>query len=260
MQNLTNKNIDKWERPWNREKFDGLYDEDDRFMSIVIKGALSFLTRNIVMYNKPIKHFILSTGSSYMYVETNGYEYSTSEISGEDYMYMSLPRCLVELDGLSIPTEELTQPFVRGTYERKLEDNTIVGMNAEMRRLPIEIKLKCKYVLSNFNESVILLEEIMSKLVFMKYYNVVYLGNVIKCSIDFPTDESIEINKIDMTSSDVNQKTIEMSLTIKTSYPQINEMTEQRNNNVMGNFTTNLNLYSNMTAKPASDTEKYYVE
>lgn len=259
MQNLVNKKVDEWIRPWNREKFDDLYYEDDRFMSIVIKGALSFLTRNIVMYGKPIKHFIFSTGSSYMYVETNGYEYSTSEVSGEDSLYMTMPRCVVEIDGVSIETEELTQPYIRGTYERKIDGN-VVGMNAEMRRLPLEIKLKCRYVLSNFNESMILVEEIMSKLVFMKYYNVTYLGNVIKCSIDFPTDESIEINKIDMTSSEANQKSVELSLTIKTSYPQINELTEQRNDVVMGNFQTNINLYSDMETKPASDKEKYSIQ
>lgn len=258
MQSLVNKKVDEWTRPWQRESFDGLAEEDDRFLSIVIKGALSFLTRNIVMYNKPIKHFIFNTGSSYLYVESNGYYYSTSEVSGEDQLYMSLPRCVVDVESVSIPLEELTQPFVRGVYERRI-GTELTGMNAEMRRLPLEISLKCKYVLSNYNESMILIEEVLSKLVFNKYYNVTYLGNVIKCSIDWPTEQSIEVNKIDMTSSDTNQKTIEFSLKVTTSYPQIDELTEMRNDQVIGNYQTHINLYKDLNTSPVSDREKYNI-
>ena len=75
MQNLVNKTTEKWKHPWNVEKFDNLFDRDERFFSILIKGALSWLTRNIVLYDKPINHFIFNTGSSYMYIENNGYKY-----------------------------------------------------------------------------------------------------------------------------------------------------------------------------------------
>lgn len=242
MQNLINKEKDKWLRPWDAEKHDNTFYQDDRFFSIVIKGALSWLTRNIVMYGKPIGHFIFNTGSSYLYIESDGYKYSTSEVSGEDQMYMSMPRCIVEMDSVSIPNEELTQPYVRGTYERNVNGN-LTGMNAEMRRLPVEVSLKLRYVLSNYNESVVLLEEVMSKLMFTKYFNVAYLGNIIKCSIDFPTEQSIEVNKIDMTSSDTNQKSVEFSLKITTSYPQIDELTEMRNDQVIGKFGVGINLH-----------------
>ena len=179
MQNLVNKTTEKWKHPWNVEKFDNLFDRDERFFSILIKGTLSWLTRNIVLYDKPINHFIFNTGSSYMYIESNGYKYSLNEVSGEDQIYMKMPRCIVEMDNVSIPLEELTQPYVRGVYER-IVGNEIVGMNAEMRRLPLDVTLKLRYVLSNFNESVVLLQEIIDKLVFRKYFNITYLGQTIK--------------------------------------------------------------------------------
>lgn len=253
MQNLVNKKEEKWLHPWNKEKFDELAYEDDRFFSIVIKGAMAFLTRNIVMYNKPIKHFIFNTGSSYLYIESNGYEYTTSETSGEDTIYMSTPRCLVDVEEISIPTEELTQPFVRGTYERRIE-NSLNGMNAEMRRLPIEIGLSLKYVVSTYNEALVLVEELCSKMIFNKYFNIVYLGNVIRCSIDFPTSNKIEINKIDMTSSETNQKTIDLSLKIATNYPQIQERTEMHNDDVIANYGNIIMVHPELN-KDAHDIE-----
>ena len=259
MQNLVNKTTEKWKHPWNVEKFDNLFDRDERFFSILIKGALSWLTRNIVLYDKPINHFIFNTGSSYMYIESNGYRYSLNEVSGEDQIYMKMPRCIVEMDNVSIPLEELTQPYVRGVYER-IVGNEIVGINAEMRRLPLEVTLKLRYVLSNFNESVVLLQEIIDKLVFRKYFNITYLGQTIKCSLNWPTEQSVQINKIDMTSSETNQKSIEFSLNLSTSYPQIDERTESRNDSIIGKFKQDVCLHPKSLDNKSSDKESIIKE
>ena len=50
MNNVFNREREPWIRPWNQEKFDDLYNRDERFFSIVIKGLLSWLNRNIVLY------------------------------------------------------------------------------------------------------------------------------------------------------------------------------------------------------------------
>lgn len=243
MQNLVNKKIDKWERVWERTKFDDLEERDERFFSIVVKGALSWLTRNIVLYNKPIKHFIFNTGSSYLYIESNGYSYSTSEVSGEDQIYMEIPRCICTLEGISIPTEELTSPFSRGQYERK-SNGQIAGFNADIRRIPIEMQLKCHYVLSTFNEACILSEELIQKLIFNKYYKISFLGQVIQCSIDFPTEYQIEINKIDMASTETNLKSIEITLKISSCYPQIDMRTEIPNDKIIGKFGNDISMHN----------------
>ena len=205
MKDIINKEIEEWKRPWNLERFDDLYNRDERFFSILLKGALNWLTQNIILYNRPILHFIFNTGSSYMYVESNGYEFSWNETSGEDSLYMQTPRCLVELGDISVVTEELSNPFSYGSYER-LNGGNIKGFQSEIRRLPLEINLSLRYVLSNFNESIILVQELIDKILFQRYFNITYLGQIIKCSIEFPNSSKIEINKIDMTSPEVNQK------------------------------------------------------
>lgn len=92
-----NNKTDKWIRPWEATKFDNMEETDERFFALVIKGALSYLSSHIVLYNKPIRHFILTTGSDYLYVESNGYNYNVGTVSGEDTLYSHLPRCNAEI-------------------------------------------------------------------------------------------------------------------------------------------------------------------
>ena len=227
--------IQKWVRPWNIVKFDDLYNRDDRFFSVIIKGMINWLNTHIVLYDKPINHFIYNTGSSYMYMETNGYEFSWKETSGEDQMYMQMPRCIIEMSGITIPTEELTSPYAHGIYERRNGDS-IQGFNADMRRIPIEIDINLKYVLSNFNESIILAEELINNIIFQKYYAVAFLGQTIKCSIEFPQNFNIELNRVDMTDPTTNQKNVQLQLKICTNYPAIDESTETPNSAVVASF------------------------
>ena len=228
-------NISKWERVWDITKFDDLYNRDERYFALLLKGLLSWLTNNIILYGKPIKHFIYTTGSSYMYVENNGYVYSSTETTGEDWMYMQMPRCIVELAGINIPTDELTSPYSNGNYERKDGDN-IRGFYAQIRRIPIELDVNLKYVLSNFNESIILAEEIINNLIFQRYFNITFLGQIVRCSIEFPQNLNIEINRVDMTSPDTNQKTIQLSLKISSYYPSIDIETEIPTDKIITSF------------------------
>ena len=244
MKNVFNRENEAWVRPWEITKFDDLYNRDERFFSIIIKGLISWLNRNIVMYNESINHFIFNTGSSYLYMESNGYEYNLSETTGEDTIYMKLPRCIIELVDLNFPMEELTSPYARGNYERK-SGNQLQGFNAEIRRLPIELSINLKYYLSNFNETLILLQELIDKLIFQQYYNIIYLGQIIQCSIEFPGNVNPEINKIDMSSSEPNQRSIALSIKICTNYPLINARTEIATDKIITAYGVELDLYNN---------------
>lgn len=234
MDKIYNKEIDKWIRPWNIKKFDDLAYRDERFFSILIKGCLNWLNHHIFMYDEPINHFIFNTGSAYMYIESNDYEFKWSETTGEDSMYMHLPRCVCEINDVNIPLEELTNPFVRGIYERKSSiTNEYKGYNAEMRRLPIELNMTLHYVLGTFNESIILLQEIIDQMVFQKYYMITYLGQKIQCSIEFPQTNQINVNKIDFDNSDPNVKNMDLQIKIESYYPIININTEIENSSII---------------------------
>lgn len=223
-----------WKHPWNLEKFDNIYNKDERFFSILIKGLIAWFNKNIVLYNKPINHFILSTGSSYMYVETNGYEFSLSETSGEDWVYLQMPRCIIEMSDISFNTDGLTNQFARGEYERLDSSiNEIRGYNAEILRIPIEMNFQFKYVLSNFNESIVLIQELIDKFVYQRFFSIVYLGQVIRCGIEFPTTAHPELNKIDLSTTEPNQKIVQLDIKLTSNYPAINERTEILNSKII---------------------------
>ena len=232
-----------WKHPWQLEKFDNIYNKDERFFSILVKGLIAWFNKNVVLYNKPIKHFIFSTGSSYMYVEANGYEFILSETSGTDWIYMEMPRCIIEISDISFNTESLTNCFSRGEYERyDDETNSISGYNAEIMRVPIEMNLQFKYVLSNFNETIVLLQEIIDKFIYQKFFTIIYLGQKIRCGIEFPTSEQLELNKIDMSSNETNQKILQFDIKLTSNYPAINERTEVSNANVIDSTKFDVNL------------------
>lgn len=235
MLSLINKDTDVWKRPWDIEKFDNLHYKDERFFSILTKGFLLWLNENILMYGKSIPHFILHTGSAYMYLEKNGYEYDWCETNGENYIYMQSPRCIVTLGTISIPTEELTAYGIMCQYERnssKKEGQTI-ACNAMMKRIPIELEVECKYVFSTFNESIIFVQELLENIAFQRYFKIVYLGQTIECSIEFSQNAKIDFRNIDMTSKDPNQKTVDVSLKICTNLPAIDARSESLSSNVI---------------------------
>ena len=239
MQNLVNKDVDVWVRPWNRTKFDNIYEKDDRFFALLIKGVLSWLNENLVMYNKPIRHFILNTGSAYMYLEHNGYEYTWCDTTGEDMMYMETPRCIASIGNFSIPMEELTAPYIRGVYERvsttEKTNGQTMAYNAEMQRLPIEMSMNLKYVFSNFNEAIIFVQELFETVLFQQYFQIVYLGQIINCSIEINGDTNINLSELDLASKENNYRTMEFEIKITSNLPIINEKTESLCTNIISN-------------------------
>ena len=257
MNNIVNKDKDRWVRPWNMKDFSQLSIRDDRYFSILIKGILLYLNNHILMYDKPLKHFILHTGSTYLYIEENGYDFKLSETTGEDIIYHEIPRCIVQLNNINIPFEELTNPFIRGTYERlSSEDGQYHGYNAQIRRLPIELYMTLNYVFGTFNENIVVLQEILDKLVFQRYFKINYLGQIIQCSIEFPVDTTLNVPKIDFDSTESNQRTMELQIKIDSYYPIINEDTECENSLVINQSEHHIKLKQN---DEITDINKYTV-
>ena len=89
-----------------------------------------------------------------------------------------------------------------------------------------------------------MLQELLDKLVTQKYFNITYLGQIIRCSILVPDSFSPEINKIDMSNPDINQKTITLEVKVTTNYPIVNVHTEILNTQLISKFGNSVNLHN----------------
>ena len=191
------------------------------FFPIVIKGLLVKLNEQLKLRDRKIPHFIIHTGDDTMYLSVKGQDASIEplEISNEDYVYNSIPRCLVTVNGLNIEPDQLTCPYTRGIMQYE-SDNSVYTMSGEFRRVPIKLTVNCKYYVDSWGDLLELTQQIISKLAFVQTYRVSYLGQLITCSYTIPTSIDGEYTtELDGTTQDNKSRTTELSLEIETNFP-----------------------------------------
>ena len=203
------------------------------FFSILIKGLLLKLNEDISIRSIPIPHFILHTGDDTMYLKYKGQNQSIEphEISNEDYVYNIIPRCIVTPSNVDLVADQLTNPYSRGTFQYQTQDN-IYTLSAEFRRIPLKLSVEIKYYIDSYKDSLELIQQILSKLVFIRTYNITYMGQMIKCSYKIPDSFSTEhLMDLDGSTTDNKSKTISLSLEIETNYPVFEPRTVVSSNN-----------------------------
>ena len=191
------------------------------FFPIVIKGLLVKLNEQLAIRGIKIPHFIIHTGDDTMYLSVKGQNAAIEplEISNEDYVYNSVPRCLVTVNGLNLETDQLTSPYVQGQMQYESEDS-IYTLTGEFRRVPVKLTVGCKYYVDSWGDMMELAQHIVSKLAFIQTYTVSYLGQAIRCSYAIPTSIDGEYTaELDGTTQDNKLRTTELSLEIETNFP-----------------------------------------
>ena len=191
------------------------------FFPIIIKGLLVKLNKQLKIRGGMIPHFIIHTGDDTMYLSVKGQDASIEplEISNEEYVYNSVPRCLVTVSGLNLETDQLTSPYVNGQLQYESDDSiyTFVG---EFRRVPLKLTVNCKYYVDSWGDLMELTQHIITKLAFVQTYTVSYLGQAIRCSYTIPTSVDGEYTtELDGTTQDNKLRTTELQLEIETNIP-----------------------------------------
>lgn len=191
------------------------------FFPIVIKGLLVNLNKQLTIRNESVPHYILHTGDDTMYLSVKGQDASIEplEISNEDYVYSAVPRCIVNVRGFNIETDQLTSPYVLGQLQYETED-TLLTLKGEFRRVPVKLTIECKYYVDSWRDIMELTQQVISKLVFIKTYNVSYLGQAIQCSYSIPTDFDRDyLSEMDGTTQDNKLRTMELSIDVEANFP-----------------------------------------
>ena len=228
------------------------------FFPIVIKGLLLKLNEQLKIREGKVPHYIVHTGDDTMYLSVKGQNAAIEplEISNEDFVYASVPRCLVTMEGLNIETDQLTCPYTKGIMQYE-SDNSVYTMSGEFRRVPIKLTVNCKYYVDSWGDLLELTQQSISKLAFIQTYHVSYLGQSITCSYRIPTSVDGEYTtELDGTTQDNKLRTTELSLELETNFP----VWEPRTMVMTDDYVSNFAFVGNTTLKDATEQVKEFIK
>lgn len=213
--------------------------------STIIKGLIVNLNKDISIRGILVPHMILHTGDDTLYLENKNVDYSASatEVTNENYIYNTTPRCMLTPGGVDFTTDQLTSPYSLGSLQLDYE-NSIYNLTGEFRRLPIKLSCELKYYTDSFNDSLELMQQIATKMVFIRTFSIVYLGQVIKCSYKIPESYSDEhMMEMDGTIQDNRCHTITLSIEIESNFPVFENRTIMDSSSYIGSMDHGIMSY-----------------
>lgn len=214
------------------------------FFSAVIKGLIKNLNKDIYIRNLQVPHIILHTGDEQMFLNVKGQDMNIEpyEVSNEDYVYNTIPRCIVTPGEVSLIPDQITNPYSRGVFQYETEDS-IYTLSAEFRRMPIKISIDLKYYVSTYTDLLDLTQSLVANTSFIRTYNISYLGQVIKCSYKTPEAFNGEkLTELDETLQDNRNKTLSINLEVESNFPIFERRTVISTDNVISKTVNNINI------------------
>ena len=207
------------------------------FMGIIIKGLLYHLNKDIKIRNITVPHFILHTGDDRMWLETKGYNAAIEPltISNESSVYSIIPKCIVTPSSIDLDVVQLSSPYSQGYVQFESKEEGLEGiyvLSGEFRRMPIKISVDLQYYTDSYSDMLELIQYIISNLAFIRTYDIVYMGQKIKCSYKIPDSFGEEHSmEIDGAMSDNREHKLSLSLEVETNMPIFD-------NKTVNNYTT----------------------
>lgn len=189
--------------------------------STIIKGLIVNLNKDISIRDIPVPHMILHTGDDTLYLENKNKDYSASatETTNENYIYSIIPRCIITPGGIDFITDQLTSPHALGNMQIDYKNN-IYSLTGEFRRLPFKFSCELKYYLDSYTDTLELIQQIATKMTFIRTFKIIYLGQVITCSYKIPEAYSDEhMAEIDGMTQDNRSHSVSLSLEIESNLP-----------------------------------------
>lgn len=206
------------------------------FFPLIIKGLLRSLNDAIYIRKIPVPHYILHTGDDRMFLEQKGHDISKEpqNISNEDWIYAITPKCIVTPGGIDLDTAQLTSPYSLGKCQLE-SDTEIVSLTGEFRRLPVKLAVELKYYVDSYTDMMELIQYVTTNLAFIRTYNIVYMGQKIKCSYKIPDSYGEEHTMdIDGAFQDSREHSLSLSIEVETTFPVFSNRTMVSSDKIVG--------------------------
>lgn len=208
------------------------------FFSKLIKGFIQDIDNVISIRGKKVPHILAHTGGDIMYLENKGYDFSKEpeQVTNEDYIYNVVPRCNITLGSIDLLSDQLTNPYTLGNLQFENKDS-IINLKGEYRRMPIKLGIELRYCTDTFRDMLELIQQIISKLVFVRTYNIIYMGQSIVCSYKIPENfQSEHLADLEGTTIDDKSRTLSLSIELETNFPVFAEKTIMRADSIITNY------------------------
>lgn len=204
----------------------------DLFLSILIKGLLCNLNDDIKIRGKAVPHYIMHTGDDRMFLAARGYDFNIepSQPSNEiNTIYSIIPKCIVNPTGIDLDTAQLTSPYSIGALQFNIDKGDNSGLyllKGEFRRIPLKLSVDLTYYVDSYTDMLELIQYVVTNLAFIRNYDIMYMGQKIKCSYKIPDSFSEEHTMdIDGTLQDSREHKLSLSVEVETSFPVFNNKT-----------------------------------
>lgn len=216
------------------------------FLSTLIKGLVYNLNGDIKVRKIPVPHIIINTGDDRMWLETKGYNASKEPltISNENNVYSIIPKCIVTPGGIDLDSGQLTSPYSLGNLQYIIDDGDDAGVYmlvGEFRRMPLKLSVDLKYYTDSYTDMLELIQYVISNLSFIRTFNIVYMGQKIKCSYKIPDSFGEEHTmELDGGMSDGKEHTLSLSIEVETNIPIFNNKTIMSADSIISNIDKNV--------------------
>lgn len=209
------------------------------FFSSLIKGVMLGLNKDVKIRNIPVPHFIVHTGSDALYLENKGQDMSIEpyEVSNESYVYTTIPRCVVSPGGIDLLPDQLTNPYTLGQLQYD-SGSEILNLTGEFRRIPLKLTVELQYFTDSYRDMLELVQQVITKLTFVRTFHITYMGQSIICSYKIPESFSGEhLTDLDGTTQEDKSHKLSLSIEVETNLPVYMEKTIMPSDKIISNWT-----------------------
>ena len=215
-------------------------------LDLLNRQVIITLTRDGVRENHEIP-FFYNFGGDEGFMKDFFYELPT-DCKYPNYAegnYDIMPRGIVTLSSFAIKPGDLTNKFVRGSFnEESVNEETgrkeIKAYSARLASLPMTLSFNVKIESDNINKTF----KIMEKLFDFYYKNQVryfqFRGTRIPAQITFPDNAAFTKN-YSFTYSDNNSVTVSLDLNMETYFPTFDDYSKRYKGNTIKNFNLRTN-------------------
>lgn len=250
-------------------QYDLHYNFDDIFLRNVIVGFINLTHENVRWYMQTGRAhterrevrvpFYFSTTGSERYLQDNFLNDMVTDPANEkaEGTYDLIPRGILNLTGMSVVTNEITNKYVRVERTRMQDDGSLKTFSVETFWVPIEMEFECTIHVDSMADQLKCTEASMAAFYKHRPFQVDLVSMRIP-AVAFFSEKYENDRTFDYKFEDKKSYTVKYPVTVKTSFPIFLNETEVFRGNRIDTFSSSITVANKdglgATAKSTSHT------